>query len=229
MILQTTAYELMLSAKRKTLSISITPNLKVKVRAPIRMSKTIIENFVNKKQSWISRKLHEFSSHCLQKINVFEDGGEFWLLGKSYKLHLFPGEDKNFIMLSGTEIEVHYTNKTNPEKFLEKCLKTKAAEVFKRRFDYGFNLFSRFHKCSKPPLSIRKMKARYGSFSVTKGVILNLKLIHVRPILMDYVIMHELCHIKHQDHSKNFYLLMEKVMPQWRSLKKELFKLTNIF
>jgi predicted metal-dependent hydrolase len=73
-----------------------------------------------------------------------------------------------------------------------------------------------------PPLSIRQMKSRWGSCTASGPIILNLTLIQVPKDLIDYVVIHELCHLKEHNHSAAFYALLERVLPDWEDRRTRL-------
>ncbi len=75
---------------------------------------------------------------------------------------------------------------------------------------------------SKPSVNIRKLKTRWGSLSKAGTLTLNIDLIKVPKDCIEYVIVHELCHLMHHDHSSAFYGLLERVMPEWERRKRKL-------
>ena len=93
--------------------------------------------------------------------------------------------------------------------------------MFKEYYD---ECFKNFKEASlKPELKIRRMKSKWGICNVTKNTItLNQELIKLEPVCLEYVIYHELCHLKHPDHSKAFWKLVEKYVPNYKQIKKEM-------
>jgi predicted metal-dependent hydrolase len=75
---------------------------------------------------------------------------------------------------------------------------------------------------SRPPMQVRRMRKRWGSCTPQGRIILNLDLIRAPRLCVDYVILHELCHLKHPHHGKAFYRLLDRVMPDWREIKARL-------
>jgi predicted metal-dependent hydrolase len=73
-----------------------------------------------------------------------------------------------------------------------------------------------------PKLTIRRMKSRWGSCGANGAVTLNLKLIQVGKPLIDYVIVHELCHLVEHNHSKRYYALLDRMLPDWRTRRQRL-------
>ena len=107
------------------------------------------------------------------------------------------------------------------QNLVEKWYREKAEEYFSKSLSKCFGKFEKMG-FDKPGLKIRKMKTRWGSYSTKGRVTLNLELIKKPTECIDYVVMHELCHIRHRNHSKGFYKLLDKVMPEWRDKKEKL-------
>lgn len=99
--------------------------------------------------------------------------------------------------------------------------RSRAHEVFKEILAERFDTFrQRGHEC--PSLKIRKMKTRWGSLAGGRRMTLNLWLILAPRECIEYVIVHELCHLEHRGHGRRFYRLMDELMPDWRERKRQL-------
>lgn len=139
--------------------------------------------------------------------------------------------DNNFYFL-GKKYDIVYTNDGsitlgNGKVFLDKRIdldkwyKKEATRIFKERFDYNFNKFSR--KIPYPSLTIRKMKTRWGVCNTRDyKVTLNLELIKKDISCLDYVINHELAHLIHANHSKYFWEVVEENYPRYKETRKVL-------
>lgn len=97
----------------------------------------------------------------------------------------------------------------------------RAHEKFAESFERCWLDFER-RGLRRPQLKIRRMKTRWGSLSQIGTLTLNVSLIQAPRECIDYVITHELCHLKHHDHSAAFYRLLEKMMPDWERRKHKL-------
>ena len=97
----------------------------------------------------------------------------------------------------------------------------KAAIKFRESFDHCWLRFQKVAK-GRPRISVRQMKKRWGSLSHNGLLTLNTDLIRAPKACIDYVITHELCHLKHHNHGPNFYRLLEKMMPDWERRKSQL-------
>ncbi len=217
-------YELCLSNKRKSLAIVIKKNLSIKVFAPKRCDKNVIHKFVSEKQNWVEKTIEKLKNKIeLKEINTeYSDNSIFLILGQKYYLSIIDNSKKNYTEIIDNKIIIYRKNNSDIEKIIKKYFLKIASEKFSERLDICYKIFINHIKCDYPTLKIKFMKSRWGSMS-SKGIIsLNAKLIYYKTDIIDYVIMHELCHIKHQNHGRKFYKLFETIVPNWKDYKKEL-------
>lgn len=140
--------------------------------------------------------------------------------------------NKQYFNYLGKKYDIVYTNSTNvilgeskafiPKTLdLERWYKKEAEKLFKERLDYNYNNFSK--KIPYPSLTIRKMTTRWGVCNTKlKRVTLNLELMKKDLECLDYVIVHELSHFIHQNHSKNFWSLVEENYPRYKEVRKRM-------
>lgn len=150
----------------------------------------------------------------LQKMKQ-EKADMFFYLGKKYDIISVPVIDNIDIDDKNNIIYV------KDRKYLENWYKKEIIRIFTERFDLCFNSFKEADK--KPVLKFRNMKTRWGVYNrVQHSVTLNTHLIEYDIDKLDYVIFHELSHIIHFDHSKEFWMLVSKYCPNYKLLRKEL-------
>ncbi len=214
-----------LYSDRKTLTIIVNPDGSVLVRAPKRVSEKKIEERVQKKSKWIVKHLDFFKKFKpLIPQRQYISGETHLYLGRRYRLKTNIHSEEKVVATRGCLV-VHAKNK-DPERIkniVDKWYREKALEHFSKSLN---NCFEKFEKMgfSKPSLKIRKMKTRWGSYSTKGNVTLNLELIKKPKECIDYVVMHELCHMKQKNHGDGFYDLLFKVFPEWRGVKEMLEK-----
>lgn len=154
--------------------------------------------------------LRRMVSHVNREI---EKSHAFYYLGKSYDIIIDEGINRTYI--DGNTI---YTKSV---KSLERWLNKETIRIFDERYVYVFNNFK--ENVKSPILKIRKMKTRWGVYNkMNHSITLNSKLIEFDISKIDYVIIHELSHIKHFDHSHAFWSLVEKYCPNYKSIRKEM-------
>lgn len=217
------AYNLQISTsnKRRSVSITVYPNCDVKVVAPANMKHAKLHEIIKTKESWIIKKIEYFKQNAIPQIvkKEYKEGEKFYYLGKEYEIQIAEGI-KNKVEMKEGAIIITKTAKANIKTLLFKWFLFKAEEVFTQRLMYNFAIFSKKLKYALPSLQIRKMKSKWGSINCKGLMKLNLSLIHTPPQCIDYVIMHELCHLKYQNHKKEFYLLQSVFTPNYKELRK---------
>ncbi|MFA8451183.1 MAG: M48 family metallopeptidase [Bacteroidales bacterium] len=214
-------------AERKSLGIKVYPDKSVHVIAPNGTSKEKVSEKVHCKAAWILRQQDFFLSfHPLTPPRKFISGETYLYLGKQYRLRLADA-DKESVKLYGGNITVYCKDKNNKqriEKQLKAWYKTKADQHFNKLFEELAHLAKPFFE-GTPTLKYRWMDKRWGSCSQKGEVLLNNELVKTPKKCIEYVIIHELCHLAHLNHSAAFYVLLDKLSPNWRRIKNELERL----
>lgn len=211
-------------SRRRTIGISIHPDSTVFVRVPYLTSMKTITRIVNEKYDWAIK--HRDNYRNLDNNNLkrsYTDGETHLFRGKESVLKIERSE-RLYVRFQDSIIEIgidkNYSHETI-RKILYAGYKTEAGKHFPELMkkvlsdhqNQGFNPTS---------LVIRTMKRRWGSCS-NKGVItLSTELIKLSDLYIEYVILHELCHLKHHNHGPNFYNLLSQVFPEWKRVRKEL-------
>ena len=215
-------------SERRSLGIKVTPDLEVIVKAPVDASIDIIKEKIIKKAPWIIRQQSFFLSFQPRLTERKYISGETHLyLGKQYRLKIIEEtskRNKEFVKLKGQFIEVHTNDIKDVPNLLETWYLKKAKDKF---HTLAFSLFNHFIQHNKLEniafnLSIRLMPTRWGSCTAKGKIILNPELIKAPKACIEYVIIHELCHLIHHDHTQKFIDLQTREMPQWEKWKNKL-------
>jgi predicted metal-dependent hydrolase len=220
-------------AKRKTLGITVHPDLSVEVRAPNHSDPAVVAAVVRRRAPWILRQQREFEQYPpTQPPRRYVSGETHRYLGRQYRLKVqelsatvsasVPAIER--VKLSGGFLYVWTVNPYETEQvrtLVDEWYRRQAERVFGERLE---TLLPRFQHLTiaSPKLNIRRMKARWGSCGANGMVTLNLKLIQVSKPLIDYVIVHELCHLVEHNHSKRYYALLDRMLPDWRTRRQQL-------
>lgn len=212
-------------SKRKSFGIEVSPDRSVLVRAPLRASKASILEVAQSKARWIERKLAELDeSQFLPTPRKYTDGEMLLYLGEPYHLKILVGKPQP-AHLWGQYLHVwasHDDDAAQIERSVKEWYHERARENLGRYLDEGLITTAR-HSIPRPKrITIRDMKTRWGSCSPNGRVTLNLKLVQVPVSCLEYVVMHELCHLMHHDHGKAYYALISRCMPDWRARKDAL-------
>lgn len=209
-----TAYELIRS-NRKTLSIQITADARLVVRAPLRMPKREIDGFVLQKQSWITDKLDLVRTRAaLHKPSEPASGEEFPFLGR--KLMLAISEHAKRIEAVGGTLAIPKAWLSKAEQRLRRWYCEQATVILKERLAYWRDLTG-IRYCSVRLSDARK---RWGSCSSRGSLNFSWRLVMAPIDVIDYVVVHELVHIEHMNHSKAFWAKVGEIMPDYEAKKK---------
>lgn len=219
---QTIEYQLELM-QRKTLSISVHPDLSVIVKAPEGTNLKEIDEKVHHRGKWILNQQRRFEIYLPDvPPRKYISGESHRYLGRQYRLKVIKSDNEQ-IKLSRQFLEV-YTPETNPANarvLVENWYREQASQIFQEHLSACYTKLAR-EKIPYPKISIRRMQSSWGSCSAKGTITLNIKLIQVPVEYIDYVIIHELCHLKHLHHETQFYKLLARVMPGWEAKKEKL-------
>lgn len=211
--------------KRKSIRVSVKPSLEVEILAPLETKDEKIKEIVLKRAGWILKQ-QEYFKKFLPRLTprYYVSGETHRYLGRQYRLKVIAA-DKNDVKLKGKFIYIYTINKLNREynkDLLYKWYKDHAIKKFEKLFEQCYEKLRKYD-IKKPTWSIRKMKSRWGSYDPKKNHInLNIELIKSSSYGIEYVIMHELCHVQHLNHDKEFYKFLDIVMPEWKDRKEKL-------
>jgi len=218
----------LLYSQRKTLAIHVYPDCTVTVDAPKGTPMQRIYELVLKRGAWILRHQRQFQDYApvSSTPRQFVSGETWRYLGRQYRLRVEQGAPERVTLTRGW-ITVTTTDKTDMrrvEKLLMGWYRHQAQRVFSERWGEVAPRISAIGVFPPESFTLRRMKSRWGSCSPKGQISLNLKLIQVDKSLIDYVILHELCHLRELNHSRAFYALLDRVMPGWRELRAKLNK-----
>jgi len=211
-------------ADRKRLSISVHPDLSVSVVAPKEKGTDEIIARVKRRAPWIIRQKRHFEKyHPIPPERRFVSGETHLYLGRQYRLKVRE-DSRNDIKLRGRFFVASVTRREDRDfvrKLMEKWYRNHARALFTRRLDHLHGMIER-DGIPKPEFNIRKMRKRWGSCTRSGSILLNTELVKVPIHCIDYVIMHELCHLQVRKHDSSFYRLLSRCMPGWEKRKERL-------
>ncbi|KAB5487634.1 M48 family metallopeptidase [Flagellimonas hadalis] len=206
---------------RKTLGIRVYPDCKVKVIAPYNTTEEKLEAKLREKAPWIIKQQLEFLSyHPLTPPRKYINGETHLYLGRQYKLRIEKSETNEVKLFRGRLLVLKKDNKS-AKSLLSEWYREKAFVHFAETLKKTIPLFKRFD-IDEPEIQIRLMATRWGSCTSQGKVILNPELIKAPKGSIEYVIIHELCHLVHHNHTRAFYALQEAIMPDWKKWKERL-------
>jgi len=213
----------LIKQSRKTVSLAVQPNLKIIFKCPIDYSQEKIDRFLKRKWIWLKKQIAYFKKYEKKiKTKKYISGESFLYLGRQYKL-VVEKEKEDKVSLKYGRLLLWTTksisNKKHNKKILQKWYSKRMEKVFKEEYE---KVFQDFNYDFKPQLATREMSKRWGSFLNNKKIILNPKLIQASKECIDYVITHELCHMKHRNHDTKFYKALKNKIFDWEEIKEKL-------
>ena len=200
-------YEVVIIRKNnKNSYIRVKSDLKIYVTTHFLLTKRQVKDLLERNHATLQTMV-------IKNRKNLEKDKKFYFLGKIYDIIIVPTYSK--IEMDSSRIYVK--NETELNKWLRKEIE----KIFTDRLNYIYDLFE--EKIPYPKLRIRKMTTRWGVCNRKLEIItLNANLIRERIECLDYVIVHELVHFIHFDHSKNFWLTVSKYCPKYKEFRKEL-------
>lgn len=184
-----------------------------------------IRRFVSDKSKWINRNLEQFKSlKRIDNIEGYSDGDTIILFGRDHKLRLAPAAGYFVRLGDNNTIEAGFRNDRNPvliKAMIEDWFKVIARQKLTQKFHEIISKYSDY-RFSPAGFVVRKMKKRWGSCSSKGKIAISYDLVRLDVIFAEYVIIHELCHLKHHNHSSDYYNLLSEVYPDWKKIRKEL-------
>lgn len=218
-------YEVCYVPDRKTkIAIHVHPDASIQVDAPDGQTLTCIHDAVLKRARWVRShvtKARAQRTYVLPRSYV--SGESHFYLGRRYQLKLMSRKGASTqVKLFQGRICVE-TDSRDPEmvkQLLYRWYRERAAEVFDRRLHEVTDAVTWLK--GEPPVRLLKMRKQWGSCSPQGVVFLNPHLVKAPRDCIDYVIAHELCHLKEHNHSPRYYRLLREIMPGWESVKARL-------
>lgn len=218
-------------ADRKSLGITVTPEMSVLVKAPADASIEKIKEKVRRKAPWIIKQLSFFLSFQPKTPKRKYISGETHLyLGRQYLLKVKRENSKvknGTVKLNGRFLEVYTNDKSKTKLIVENWYREKAEEKIKPLAQKMFDTFVRQHNLTFNTFnfSLKAMNLRWGSCTSKGKIILNPELVKAPKGCIEYVITHELCHLVHHNHTRKFIDLQTREMKDWEKWKMKLEKL----
>ena len=209
---------------RPRVLIKVHPDCRVMVHVPLGVPDDDVYDAVKNRVRWIHTQIWKFKDQ-LEHVSPrrYCSGESHFYLGKQYVLKVMEAQrDKQLVKLLRGHIEVTVRSKSEKrvKTLVLEWYKTRARDVFHRRLDAM--LEQTLWVAERPNIRLLSMKTQWGSCSPHGTLTLNPHLVKAPRECIDYVILHELCHIAEHNHSDKFYRLMKQVMPKWEKTKEKL-------
>lgn len=198
------------------------PDGMVSVSAPIDMSDEAIEHFVRTRISWVKRQVEKFNVQPRQTERQYVSGETLYVWGKQYFLQVEFGTTRNSLVLSGDRA-ILTVRKESTAQQRDSFVKEWYRGILKEEITRLLPKWEKITGLKAESWQTKYMTTRWGTCNAQKKKVwLNLQLAKKTPECLEYVILHELIHLREKNHNENFVAHMDKFMPYWRDIKKKL-------
>jgi predicted metal-dependent hydrolase len=213
----------LIRTSRKTLAISVYPDGSLELVAPEEAKLEDILKKVVKRAGWIRRQQQDFAALNAGRMpRRYASGATHRYLGRQYRLKVTKGTEPcvrliggyfRVVTREGTEAEVR--------ELLAGWMRERACEQFTRRVSQ-WRAWCERQGLPVPRMALREMAKRWGSAQPNGRIVLNPGLVRAPSVCIDYVVAHEICHLKHPNHGAEFLRLLARLMPDWQKVKRRL-------
>lgn len=210
-------YRIVRSKNRKrTMTLKLEPSGAVVILVPDRTPKEEVRRFFRSKVPWIHKKLGEFRKFArnVDTPKRFAPGERFMYLGDEYPLEVVEGPRSRLILSHGNFV-LDRNHATDARQVFIRWYKTRAHEIFTERVAF----YARDMGLACNGIRITSARMRYGSCSFDNRLSFSYRLVMAPYHIIDYIIVHELAHVRFKDHSKDFWKYVEGRLPGYRDSK----------
>jgi predicted metal-dependent hydrolase len=210
-------------SSRKTLAISVQPDGSIELTAPARARVEDVIAKVVKRAAWIHRQQRDFAAmNARRPPRRYSSGATHRYLGRQYRLKVSHGRATG-VKLAGAYFHVVTNNgtKAEVEEQLASWMRERALNQLSRRVD-AWREWCQRHRLPAARIHLRSMPKRWGSARRDGRIWFNPDLVRAPSVCIDYVVAHEICHLKYPTHAPAFYRQLDQLFPNWRAIKRRL-------
>jgi predicted metal-dependent hydrolase len=202
--------EKIVRSRRRTIALVITPDAHLIIRAPLRAPAAMIDEMIREKSGWIRKKIGEMKERPQVVVHAYEEGEVFWFLGRPYPLYIV--DDGRAAIERTDRLCVSRSLVPDIRNRLKRWYIAEAEKEIRSRSMW----FSMMTGYSPASVRITDARQRWGSCTCKGGLNFSWRLIQAPLEIVDYVIVHELVHLRQPDHSRKFWVKVEALMPDYK-------------
>jgi len=200
---------------RKTIALIITADARLVIRSPHHTSSADLQRLIASKQAWIQRKLRAQTTRQAKILpKCFADGERFPYLGQWLTLTI--SDRARTIRQDGQALLFPQAKLTDPQPALQKWYRRQA----RRHLAQRVQCYAALHGFQYAAVTITDARTRWGSCGAQNTLNFSWRLMLTPPDVVDYVVIHELCHTRIKNHAKHFWLAVQAIMPDYRRHKQ---------
>ncbi|MEE0879138.1 MAG: SprT family zinc-dependent metalloprotease [Treponemataceae bacterium] len=203
----------------KNMHLSVKPPLgKVVVSAPLLLSTKSIENFVRLNLGWIKKQQEKFINQPRMSARQYVSGETYYIFGKQFFLEFIPSKKRTF-KIDGTKILLYMPENSSVEN-RQKFVREKFRKILNEQLERLIPKWEETTKLHCESFKTKYMTTRWGTCnSKAKRIWINLQMVEKPLECLEYIILHELIHLKISNHGKDFIEMMNQFMPDWKDRK----------
>jgi len=201
-------------AKRRTIALIVERDGSLTVRAPKRATLQDIRGFITEKTDWIIRSREKLKVMAAHSKKEYVDGERFLFLGTEYELRLVPPQRPALKFDGGFTLSV--SARERGERVFTQWYKTQVWTIFNERVSH----YAALHGFEPKQVKVNSAKTRWGSCTSAGTINFTWRLVMAPLEVIDYVVLHELAHLKVKDHSPRFWKLVESICPDFKRQRK---------
>ena len=210
--------EIIRSDRKRSVAIDLEDGL-VKVRVPKGLSESRIRDLISKRSAWIRIKLKKQAGNPKPRAKEYVSGESYPYLGKNYRLKVFTSSEPS-IKLKNGYLEVHVGQSDNdPQQSIRLLLVDWYTQHAELRLKEKTKRLSKILGVSPRSVGVKDYKSRWGSCSVEGDITYNWRVILAPHRIVDYVVVHELCHLLEHNHSARFWQHVQRHVPDWKECR----------
>lgn len=216
-------YQVIKRPRRRTVSISVKPDCSVQLLVPAYLSDRKISDLVKQKSSWIKSKISYFKEiQKYHKEKEYVSGECFSYLGRNYRLKIDENHTNDKVRLVNgkfnTPVKAGLENGERTRLIIKLLTAWYEQQAF-TRLEEKVRLYAGQTGVSPASVGIKGYNTRWGSCHSDGRIFFNWRIIMAPPSVVDYVVVHELCHLVHHNHSRNFWGLVATILPDYTKRK----------
>lgn len=206
---------------RRTISISVEPPKDITVVVPVGTSKEEIKEVVKSKGDWIVQKLFEFRNVESKRVNrEFVNGESFMYLGRNYSLQIHVDntlQNNSSVKLFRGKFHVYVKEKN--DKLIKDAMETWYREKTEEQVNKRIKYYQKYFNKNPKAIKVKEQKKRWASCTSNDELLFNWRCVMAKSTALDYIVVHEMCHMYYMNHSKEFWDLVASVMSDYEVRK----------
>lgn len=202
-------------SKRKSVALSVARDATLTVRAPFRLPVDRVESFIHEKRAWVEQMMVKMRIRMKEVERRYEEGEKWWYLGERYPLRLSEQSVRPLDFSRGEFVLSRRFHSRAKARFLD-WYKREAKRILSERARF----FARKHGLEYTSLKVNAARTRWGSCGGKGNINFSFRLVMAPRSVIDYVVVHELAHLAHRNHSKDFWRAVVAMCPDFESARK---------